>query len=155
MKILDREFLSIFRQPTSDEVMPKCELSLHGCPTGIVLEGAVYQAALEWNGHFLLLLTDDILHEDSLHAYFLNAQPKLLDSGTLGAMYSTGAFSDLRIVGPDKVEFEFFGGVTWTIEMLRQPHCGLFHFPRRGVSRPLQKRRHFMLYSNGKVLPQT
>lgn len=134
--------------------MPKCEVILRGVRTGTILEGAVLEVALEWQGQFLLLLTDDILHENSLRAYLLDSQMQQLDSGSLGAMYSTGAFSDLRILDADRIEFEFFGGVTWTIEMLRQPQCGLFHFPKKGVSRPFQRHRHFKLYSNGKVLPQ-
>lgn len=155
MKKLERHTVSVTPLQVPDDDMPKCELLLNGAHTGLILEGAVWEAAFEWNGHTLLLLTDDILHEDSLHAYLLDSQLKVLDSGTLGAMYSTGAFSDLQILGPDTIEFSFFGGVRWTIELLREKQCGLLHVPRKAVSRPLQRYRYFKLYSKQKPLPQS
>lgn len=154
MTIHLRANLSVQRLPTPDDVMPMCELCINGSGTGTMLEGAILEAALEWNGHLLVLLTDDILHEDSLHVYLLDPHLKLLDSGTLGAMYSTGALSDLTLTGPDTIEFEFIGGVPWTVELLDRRRCGLFRLPRKAVRRPLQRYRYFELYSKRTPLPQ-
>ena len=126
MRILEPAEISIAPLPTAEEQTPRCEVLRRGQPTGCVIEGAVLHAAIERNGRILLLLTEDIPFEEALHAVLLNSELDVLDSGTLGAMYSTGMFSDLTLDEPNFVRFQFIGAVQWTIELLDEPRFFLF-----------------------------
>lgn len=102
------------------EELRRSEIIFHDIPTGTRVAGIVLEAALRCDVGFLLLLSDDILHEDSLHIYLIDEHHALIDSATLGAMYATGAFSDLHIMSPSTLRFRFFGDTTWTLEVF--PH---------------------------------
>lgn len=108
--------------------------------------GVVLEAALSCDGRILLFLSDDIPHEDSLRIHWLDEELKLLDSASLGWMYSTGTFRLLQLVQPRSVRFRFFGATDWTVTVfdsaaLRVP----FLSEPRGVHRRFGFTRHFRI----------
>lgn len=139
-------------QPYSDKAMATSTIVMDGKVTGVEVTGAVLEAAVAWQDQRLLFLTDDILHEDMLRIYLLDAQHRLLDTAVLGAAYSTGAFSDLQLLPPNSLSFSFIGGITWRLLLLSQPEFVVpwLSYPR-GVSRPWKFHRSFRL--EGKPLP--
>ena len=153
MKKLSRsEFSLQLVQPPSNEAIPRSAVLIKGLPTGKVVDGAVLEAAVEWVNLTIAFLTDDILHENSLRIYLFDAELAVIDSATLGAMYSTGAFSDLVMLGHDALSFSFFGGITWKLKLLRAPQFAVPFFSNpTGVSRPFGFYRRFLVL--GKPLP--
>lgn len=85
--------------------------------------------------------------------WVLDAQWKIVDCATLGAMYSTGVFSDLELVPPNCLHFKFFGGITWTLELLNHDVMSLPFSDSREVSRPFHFRKRFRIH--GHPLPNT
>lgn len=152
MKTLSPEDLSIRPQPTRDDELPRSELVLYGEATGKIVEGAVLEAAVCWKGLFLIFMTDDIPHEDTLRIYLLGARLDMLDAASLGAMYATGVFARLEVIEPNLLRFEFFGEATWTLELLEEQ---AFAVPMvsdpKGVARPFKLTQRFKLY--GEPLP--
>lgn len=152
MKPLSTEDLAIRPQPGSDDQLPLSEVVLYGEATGKIVEGAVLEAAVCWKGLFLVFLTDDIPHEDTLRIYLLGPRLDMLDAARLGAMYATGAFERLEVIEPNLVRFEFFGETIWTLELLEDL---VFAVPMvsdpKGVTRPLKLSCRFKLY--GEPLP--
>jgi hypothetical protein len=148
MKLFSTEDLSIRPQQTNDD-LPRSELILYGETTGKIVEGAVLETAVCWKGHFLIFLTDDIIHEDTLRIYLLDPKLDIVDAARLGAMYSTGAFSHLELVEPNLIHFEFFGGTSWTLELLDEQS---FAVPMvsdpKGVTRPFKLTHRFKLHGN-------
>ncbi|HEX8405124.1 MAG TPA: hypothetical protein VF670_10935 [Duganella sp.] len=154
MKPLSTQDLSIRPRQTSDDELPRGEVVLYGEPTGRIIEGAVLEAAVCWKGLFLIFLTDDIPHEDTLRIYLLGPRLDMVDAARLGAMYATGAFERLEVIAPNLVRFEFFGDTTWTLELLDDQ---AFAVPMvsdpKGVTRPFKLSCRFKLY--GEPLPET
>lgn len=148
MKLFSTDDLSIRPQPATDDV-PRSELILYGETTGKIVEGAVLEAAVCWKGHFLIFLTDDITHEDTLRIYLLDPKLDIVDAARLGAMYSTGAFRHLELVEPNLLHFDFFGATTWTLELLDEQS---FAVPMvsdpKGVTRPFKLSYRFKLHGD-------
>lgn len=118
-----------------------------------MVTGEVLEAAVRWKDCYLLFVTDAIPFEDSLRIYLFDARWHLLDSVKLGAMYSTGAFSDLELIPPDVVRFRFIGDIKWTLELLEQGVPSLPFSDPKGVSRPFGFMKRFKLH--GRPLPET
>jgi len=139
-------------QPDSDKAMATSTIVMDGEVTDLEVTGAILEAAVAWREQRLLFLTDDILHEDMLRIYLLDAQHRLLDTAVLGAAYSTGAFSDLRLLPPNSLSFSFIGDITWRLLLLSQREFAVpWLSDPRGVSRPWKFHRSFRL--EGKPLP--
>lgn len=133
-------------QPYSDKAMATSTIIMDGKVTDLEVTGAVLEAAVTWRDQRLLFLTDDILHEDMLRIYLLDAQHRLLDTAVLGAAYSTGAFSDLRLLPPNSLSFSFIGDITWLLLLLSQREFAVpWLSDPRGVSRPWKFHRSFRL----------
>lgn len=139
--------------PTPDST-PTSEIIVTGVPTGKIIEGAVFEAALRWNEYVLLFLTDDVPFEDTLNIYLLDTDLNIVDSAHMFFMYSTGIFSDLDLTQPDTVRFCFFGGIVWTLQLFPKK---TFTLPMisdpTGVNRPFTFFRMFQIY--GRPLPET
>lgn len=150
MELLSNEEFSL--RPTlmrGDEQMPRSEIVLQGIATGKLIDGAVLEAAVKWRGGYLVMGTDDIPQEDTLRIYLFDLSLNLIDSATLGAMYSTGTFRDLALESPDLLRFRFIGGTTWTLKILdRREFSVPFYSDPKGVHRPLSFARHFRLYGD-------
>lgn len=129
--------------PFSEE-MPRSELVLNQRPTGRLIDGAVMEATIQWNGLYLTFITDNIMHEETLRIYLFDAKLNTLDTANLGWMYATGVFSLLGLAPPNTVRFLFFGDTDWTLELFDEER---FVIPivtdPRGVSRPFRLHRRF------------
>ncbi|WP_254504234.1 type II toxin-antitoxin system RelB family antitoxin [Duganella vulcania] len=139
--------------PYTDTALATSELLLDGSPTGLIVTGAVLEAAVEWQGYRIAFLTDDIPFEDMLRIYMFDAKMTLVDAAVLGAMYSTGIFSDLSLQPPDALTFRFFGGIVWRVVLLAEREFALpFLSDPRGVSRKFKFFRQFRV--EGKPQPE-
>ena len=88
-----------------------------------------------------------------LRIYMFNASPAVLDSAVLGAMYSTGTFSDLTLQPPNALTFHFFGATVWRAVLLAEREFALpFLSDPRGVSRKFKFFRRFRI--EGKPQPE-
>lgn len=139
--------LSMARLPghaKNDE--PRSALLLNGQPTGRVLPGAVLEAAVEWQGQYLLFITDDVPYEEALRIVLIDAELNVVDSAELGGAYTTGSFSDLSLIPPDTVRFRFIGATDWTVRLLNKDQFRLPWLSEpRGVSRRLGFSRRFVI----------
>ncbi len=147
MQILSSTDVSLARIPNRpDGAEPVSEILRNGQATGRQVAGAVLEAAAQWQSFMLLFTTDDTPFEELLHIHLLDAQLNLLDSATVGGMYSTGSFSLLDAAEPDTVRFRFIGGTDWSVQVLPAPgfRVPLLSEPT-GVSRPLGFSRHFVV----------
>lgn len=127
---------------------PVSELMYDRSATGTRLSGAILEATLVWNDGFVVFLTDDIPHEDTLHIYLLDAKFQLLDSASLSAMYTTGSFTALRLMPPNQLSFRFFGEGVWRIELLTHATARIPFFSEpTGVKRPLGFSRRFIIHN--------
>lgn len=127
---------SVWRNLREGEV-PMSDILLDGSPTGTCVAGALLEAAVQWNNFYVLFMTYDRSYGETLHIYLLNDRFKLLDSATLfvfpGIPYSTGTFSDLTLIEPNRIHFRFFN-IT-SVELLRRPGLRMPTFP--GSRRPV------------------
>jgi len=140
--------------PSTSDMAPTSEIIAGGVPTGKIVDGAIFEAALKWNDYLLLFLTDDVPFEEGLNIYLLDARLDIVDSAQMCFMYSTGIFSDLDLTQPDTVRFRFFGGVVWTLKLFPQKKFALpIISDPIGVSRPFTFFRRFRIFS--RRLPKT
>lgn len=153
MKLLSTsEFATRLASPYRDTALATSELLLDGKPTGLIMTGAVLEAAVEWQGCRIAFFTDDIPFEDMLRIYMFDANMTLVDAAVLGAMYSTGTFAELSLRPPNALTFRFFGGTVWRMVLLaeREFAIPLLSDPS-GVSRQFKFFRHFRI--EGKAQP--
>lgn len=133
----------------SDADAPSSDLAIAGRTAAQPVAGVVLEAAFECAGRTLLFLTDDIPFEESLRIHLLDADLHLLDSATLGSMYSTGRFELLGLQQPRTVKFRFFGDTDWAVELLDAPASRMpFFGDPRGVQRPFGFVRHFKVHGD-------
>lgn len=132
--------------PQTDGQAPRSGLLADGQPTGVILDGATLEAAVQWHDQHLLFITDDVPYEEALRIVLIDADLQTVDAAELGAAYSTGSFTELALLPPDTVSFRFIGGTTWTVRLLQQDQ---FRLPwvsePRGVSRRLGFTRRFVV----------
>ncbi|QBE62406.1 hypothetical protein [Pseudoduganella lutea] len=125
------------------------EIIIDGIPSDVTIAGATLEAALDWGDGYLMFVTDDVPNEEMLRIYLLRPDLTIIDSAVLGAMYSTGSFSNLRIPTPYMVQFQFFGGAPWQLTLRPEGLVTLpFFSDPKGVRRPFGFRRFFTLSSN-------
>ena len=147
------EFTARLASPYSDTQLATSELLLDGKPSGLIVDGAVLEAAVEWQGCRIVFFTDDIPFEDMLRIYMFDADMTLVDAAVLGGMYSTGTFADLNLRPPDTLTFCFIGGITWRMVLLAEREFALpFFSDPRGVNRKFKFFRHFRI--EGKPQPE-
>jgi len=148
------EFAIRLASPYTDTALASSQLLVAGKPTGVIVTGAVLEAALEWRDYRIAFLTDDIPFEDMLRIYMFDANMMLVDAAMLGAMYSTGTFADLCLQPPDALTFHFFGGTVWRMVLLAEREFALpFISDPSGVSRKFKFFRHFRI--EGKPQPES
>jgi hypothetical protein len=142
MRLADE--LTIRPGPVMADGSPTSELLLSNQPTGRLLAGAVFEAAVQSADGYVVFVTEGIPYEDALHIHLLDGALRLRDSATIGAAFVTGAFTDLTLVDPDLLRFRFAGDFSWCVELfdaarwrlpwLTEPSC---------VSRRYRLRRWF------------
>ena len=103
-----------------NDTIPKSEILAGGQPTGAVMTGEVFEAAVRMDDCLLVFLTDGVPFEEGLNIALLDGDFRILDRKKLGVMYATGSFEDLTLEPPDTVRFRFLGGGTWTATV-REP----------------------------------
>ena len=146
-------FSARLASPPTETELPTSELLLDGEPTGLMVTGAILQAAVEWHDYRIAFFTDDIPYEDMLRIYMFDLDMALVDAAVLGAMYSTGTFDALTLQPPDRLTFRFFGGTVWRMVLLAEPEFALpFVSDPRGVSRKFKLSRQFRI--EGKPQPE-
>ena len=139
MRRLDASVLRTERRDGGkpDEI-PVSELILRGNASAVTISGAVLEAAVEWEGCFVVFMTDDVPYEEGLSIHLLAPDLALLDSAEIAAMYSTGVFRDLELIEPKHLRFRFFADERWELELLAEPE---FRWPF--FSDPTGARRRF------------
>ena len=138
---------------SGDDETPVSDIWLHGSPTGKRVPGAVLEAAVELDRHYMLFMTDDVPFEETLGIFLLDDRLNVVDSARLGGLYSTGSFSALELCEPNTVRFRFIGDTTWSVRVLSRPELRVPVLPDApGVIRPFGFYRHFIV--SGRPQPQ-
>ena len=133
----------------SEDELPRSKLYIDNSDTGLILTGAVLEAAVKFRDHYLVFLTNDIPFEESLNIYYIDNNLTIIDAATLGAIYSTGHFRGLQLMEPNCVKFNFFGGTDWVVELFvtKQKHLPFFSDPK-GVTRAAKLHCYFKVIGN-------
>ena len=63
----------------------------------------------------------DVPFEEALTICLLDPRDRLVERVTLGGPYTTGHLHDLRIEGPDRLLFRFFGGAPYRLVIAPRP----------------------------------
>lgn len=88
-----------------------------GRALGFTVMGLLLEEQLELeDGSCLVWLTQDCPFEELLCVYLVGSEGELLDSVSAGALYTPGILS-IRSVGPDWVEFDFFGDASYRLQV--------------------------------------
>jgi hypothetical protein len=115
----------------------------HGRQTQSNVRGTMLELCASYKDWFLVFTTDNTPFEDMLHVHLLDNNFNILDSFTIGAMYSTGSFSEPQLIAPNKIVFRFIGDTDWTITILDRTKLGLPYLsPIKGVRRAWQCRQY-------------
>ncbi len=93
---------------TPEDRPPQAEVINTGSATGVVIDGANLEAALQVEGGVVLILNNDCPMEESLDIHYLDHNFTKRDQLTIFMMYGTGVFSDLRIIDGSTFSFSFF-----------------------------------------------
>lgn len=147
MRILSTsEFAIRESSPYTDTTSAASELLLDGEPSGVVVTGAILEAAVAWHECRIAFFTSDIPFEEVLRIYMFDDAMQLIDAARLGMMYSTGIFAELEPQPPDTLTFRFFNNSVWRMTLLGERE---FAFPvvsdPIGVGRAFKFFRHFRI----------
>lgn len=128
--------------------VPRSEICIVGKPTGCRVAGRVLEAAVEVGGRYLVFLTEGVPMEELLSIHLISADGRLLDTASVGQIYSPGIFADLALAPPCEVRFRFLGDVQWTVEVQDSPRRA---WPLGGevpaVTRPFSFQRWFRVHA--------
>ena len=149
MRITD-EVSALLRVQGDDATSPRSELAIAGRPTGTIVTGEVFEAAValdpDRGGGYLAFLTEGVPFEEGLRIVLLDAAGRLLDQAGVGQAYTPAFFGELEIESPDSLRFRFLGDGHWHLRLLPRPQFRLPLFPEAPcVSRPLGFSRRFLL----------
>lgn len=103
--------------------------------TGLVVDGINLEAQFAVDAGYLLLTTHDVPYEELLHATLVGPELSVLDTVKLGGPYTPGILTDVVIAGPDAIEFSFFGGDRWILQIRQRRRCFLGHLLQLRVKR--------------------
>ena len=68
----------ITARPAPDKgTLPQCEICIAGRPTGLLVPGKVFEAAVEIDGRYLVFLTEGVTMEELLSIHLVSAQGRL------------------------------------------------------------------------------
>ena len=144
MKVLTEQEFST-RPSTSDNSY----ILLDGKQTQKDIYGAYLELCLKVGDRYLVFMTDDIPGEDMLHIHLLGSDLNIIDSATIGGMYSTGSFKNHNVKGPSQITFNFIGGNEWRVDVLEGKVFSLpFISSPKGVSRKHLFHQYFRLYGD-------
>ena len=101
---------------------PQCEVVHRGRPLGLTIAGARLEAQFEVNrGSYVLLVTDDTPYEETLRAYLLDGDGRIIDRTRLGYAYTAGVLRDIQIVGERSVVFAFTSEARFRLTVHARP----------------------------------
>ena len=151
MEVTDAISLQIIHEATQFKES-ECEVLLNGKATGVKVSGKVLEAAVKVSDvHYLIFLTDDVIFEESLNIFLiiLGSNNTVVEYASIGSMYSTGEFKNMKIASSDSVLFDFMDGEQWKVIIHNSPKLRLpFISEDRRVSRPAGFKRHFSISVN-------
>ncbi len=135
------------KENLADDEVPTAEIIDNGELTNCWVSGAILEAAVKTDdNNIILFLTDDIPQEDTLSIHLLDSHFSLLDSVTIGSIYSTGSFSNLQLDEPNQLQFKFIGEKDWKLQLLKNSEFALpFISEPKGVHRKFGFSRHFKI----------
>jgi len=144
MIILDSQEFNT--QPISSE---QSDISLGNKQTGKSIDGSYLELCIKAGCKYLVFMTDDTPNEDMLHIHLLNKNLDVIDSATIGSIYSTGSFRDYNIQDSNTLTFHFIGKTEWKIKILNNKEFLLpFISQPKGVSRKKIFSQYFKVYGN-------
>lgn len=147
MKLTDSISLSVVKEAQRLSET-QCEIILNGKDTNIIVSGKKLEAAIKIaDNRFLLFTTDEIIYEESLNIFYIDASSGIIEALSLGGEYVTGTFEDLS-VNQDSASFSFIGDTTWTVKVSESPTLKLPFSDPRGVSRPIRLRKYIDISAN-------
>ena len=133
---------------------PRMRIDMGGGATSDVLRGAILEAAFIVAPGFLVLLTDDIPHEDGFTIALLAPDGALLDGARGFGIYSTGHVRDVTVVDERRLRFAFFADLAYEIDVLPNPAPALpWWTGARDVTRPWRWTRHMILRHSSQKSP--
>lgn len=133
-------------QPTSSE---QSGIFLGNTKTGKCIDGSYLELSIKVGCKYLVFMTDDTPNEDMLHIHLLDESLDVIDSATIGSMYSTGSFRDYNIRDSNTLTFYFIGETEWKVEILENKEFLLpFISLPKGVSRKNTFSQYFKIYGN-------
>jgi len=92
-----------------------------GQDTGLLLPGLWLEAQFMVGSDALLFITHNVPYEEQLDLCLISAGNVLKDRLSLAWIYSTGIFSDARVVGKRSIVFSFFADAFWRVDVLPTP----------------------------------
>ncbi|KAA9001167.1 hypothetical protein FJU30_07925 [Affinibrenneria salicis] len=151
MEVTNAISLQIIHEATQFKAS-ECAVLLNGKVTGVKVAGKVLEAAVKMDDElYLLFLTDDVVFEESLNIFLirLGANSVAVDCATIGAMYCSGIFKNIRITSSDSVEFNFMDDDLWKVAVHNTPKLRVpFVSEAKRVLRPVGFKRHFSISVN-------
>ncbi|EYF07765.1 hypothetical protein [Chondromyces apiculatus] len=96
---------------TGPDGLPCSELVQHGKPTGLRLPGVSLDGQFTVHPGVLLLVKDDVPHDECLQLFLLSPRLAVLEEAELGAPYTPGLVRGLApdAEGCDLLDFSFAG----------------------------------------------
>lgn len=91
----------------SDSTGYKCQLLRDQKPLSLELSGGELLGAWQVYDKYLLLINDANYYEDSVNIHLLDAQMQVIESVSIGVMYSTGEAENIEILGPEQIGFSY------------------------------------------------
>ncbi len=97
-------------RPNDSAATTVADLLLDGRAIGLV-QGRTLERQfwLKSMGVYVLLVSDDIPYEETLHVYLLDENAHVLEQRSIGAPYTPGILTDLVVLSEGKVTFSFHG----------------------------------------------
>ncbi|VAW67657.1 hypothetical protein MNBD_GAMMA09-1484 [hydrothermal vent metagenome] len=121
----------------------KSRVFINNTRTDCIIDGAILECCIKYDGHYLAFMTEDIPYEDSLHISLLDKELTILDQASLSWIYTTGTFKLIALDEPDTVTFRFFDELAWRIKCLPGKQ---FYIPFFTEPRGTHRKQHFHRY---------
>ncbi|WP_227817819.1 hypothetical protein [Nitrogeniibacter aestuarii] len=139
MELISDSHIALAPLQVTEEQPPVSRLVLGGALTDTRVAGKILEACVRAGDETLILTTDDVPFEETLHIHLLGANHELIESVTIGAAYHTGLFRSPSVDAADALSFDFMGALRWTVRVSPSPswHVPYLSDPP-GVSRRLR-----------------
>ena len=144
---LTNEIILHVVQSASEFKQSECDVVHNNKITGVRVAGKILEASVKISDNlYMLFTTDGIVFEESLNIFLiqLGNKSQIIDSATVGAMYSTGIFEELIISSDDSLSFRFIGDNLWKVTVYPTPRFRIPYIKEnKMISRPVGFKRYF------------